>query len=147
MDKIEIKKALIELEKNNLDHASMTHEDFLSQNQLKRDDVIDFDDRSHYKESEGLANSLDHQIHEHEAHLKTLENIPFTASTVVEPGAVICLNDRRMVVAVAKPSFILGGHHYLPISTDAPIYKLLEGKKKGDRFSFNGRDFTISDIY
>ena len=83
----------------------------------------------------------------HLEHLETIHKISFTPKKVVEPGAVISVNGRCMIVAVSKPMFTIDGRNFIGISTNAPIYKELAGKKTGDSFVFNGNTFKIESVY
>ncbi|MBA4155726.1 MAG: hypothetical protein C0512_15440, partial [Flavobacterium sp.] len=63
------------------------------------------------------------------------------------PGAVIKVNNRYLVIATADGNFKFDGKDFLSISTKAPIYQCMMGKKKGDMCSFNNNDFKIEEIY
>jgi hypothetical protein len=39
------------------------------------------------------------------------------------------------------------GDTYFVISKDVPIYKAMEGLKKGDSFEFNNMKFEIEDVF
>lgn len=86
-------------------------------------------------------------IHEHTDHLKVLESIDFGPSDVVKPGAVVKTNDRYMVVAVSKPKFKFEDKNFIGISTEAPIYQCIEGKKAGDICHFNNIKFEIQEVH
>ena len=146
MDKNKLKNAIIALEEHTIDEASMNHEDFLTENLLNREDVIDTDDQSHHRESLDVSNKLHDQIHEHEEHLKTINSISFEPTDTVKPGAVVSVNGRCMVVAVPKSKFQFDGRDFIGISTKAPIYQNLKDKKAGETFTFNGRKLTIEAV-
>lgn len=146
MDKFKLKEALIKLEEHTIDEASMNHGDFLAGNLLNRDDVVDADDQSHHRASLEVSDSLDAQIHEHQDHLETIKKISFEPTETVKPGAVVSVNGRCIVVAVPKPKFQFAGRDFIGISTEAPIYEQLKDKKAGEKFTFNGRVFTIEAV-
>ena len=52
-----------------------------------------------------------------------------------------------MVVATADGNFKFDGKDFISISTKAPIYQCMMGKKKGDMCSFNNNNFKIEEIY
>jgi len=56
----------------------------------------------------------------------------------VEEGAVVKLGERFFVIAVSTGKFVCDGNEIMGISTQAPIYAELEGKRTGDAISFNG---------
>jgi hypothetical protein len=146
MDKIKLKKALIELEKHHIDEAEMKYEKFLTGNLLNKNEVIDDDDQSHHRQSIEISDQLEEQAHLHADHLDTINKISFEPTDMVKPGAVVSVNGRCIVVAVSKPHFKINDRDFIGISTQAPIYKSLEGKKAGDSFEFNNMKFAIEDV-
>ena len=146
MDKTKIKEALIKLEEHTIEEAHMNHEEFLNGNLFKREEVLDADDQSHHRASIEISESMDKQVHDHEDHLKIINGISFEPTDTVKPGAVISVNGRCIIVAVPKSKFTIDGRDYIGISSQAPIYKELEGKKASDKFTFNGRNFTIEAV-
>ena len=146
MDKNKLKQALIDLEEYTIETAHTNHEEFLTGNLLNQGDVIDADDQSHHRANLEVSEGLDQHLHEHEGHLKLIKSISFDTTDTVKVGAVVSINGRCMVVAVSKPKFQFDGRDFLGISTDAPIYSQLKGKKAGDEFTFNGRGFKIESV-
>lgn len=65
----------------------------------------------------------------------------------VHLGSIVQTKDQRFFVSVSLERFKCDGADYFGISTKAPIYKAMEGKKKGDGFEVNGRQFEILDLY
>ncbi len=90
---------------------------------------------------------MDEQVHIHHHHLEAIEELSFNPSDVVEPGAVVKVKDRYIVIATADGDFKFDGKDLISISTKAPIYQCMMGKKKGDMCSFNNNDFKIEEIY
>lgn len=77
-----------------------------------------------------------------------LEKIdPNTTSTVAEFGAVVVTNLNKLFISISLGKIIVEAEEYFVISAKVPIYKAIEGKKKGDEFHFNGRKFSIVNIY
>ncbi len=146
MDKNKLKQALIKLEKHHIDEAEMKYEEFLTGNLLNKNEVIDDDDQSHHRQSIEISDQLDEQAHVHVDHLETINKISFEPADVVKPGAVVSVNGRCMIVAVSKPHFKIDDRDFIGISTQAPIYKSLEGKKAGDSFEFNNMKFAIEAV-
>ncbi len=146
MNKIKLKEALIKLELDSIGKANMYHEEFLTGNLLNRDDVVDADDQSHQSASLEVSEGLDDQLHEHEEHLRLIKSISFEPTDTVKLGAVVSVNGRCMVVAVPKSKFSIEGQDFIGISTKAPIYAQMVGKKAGDEFTFNNMNFTIEAV-
>lgn len=66
---------------------------------------------------------------------------------VVEPLAVVETNKGNFFISRAVKDVTIDGVKYHLLATDAPIYSVLEGKKKGDKFKFNNINFEIKDLY
>lgn len=70
----------------------------------------------------------------------------FGPKSNVEEGAVVKLGGRFFVIAVSTGKFMCGGNEIMGISTQAPIYAELEGKRAGEAISFNGRELVIEEV-
>lgn len=146
MDKSKLKQTMIEMERHSIEDVTNSHNDFFNESQVDWEQVVDADDQSHFREQTEISNELDRQIIEHEEHLLALANISFDESDIVEPGAIVTVSGRHMIVAVSKPRFQFEGQDFIGISADAPIYPAMEGKKAGDVFTFKGRKFKIESV-
>lgn len=147
MDKQKIKQAIVDIEQHDIEDLAKIHEAFLKGNQLNHTDVIDQDDQSHLAESMDVSERLYDQVHDHETHLVTINGMSFHPSDKVQPGAVVVLNGRNLVVSVPTKTFEVDGEKFIGISTQAPIYEHLEGKAAGGEFVFHGRKFHIDKVY
>lgn len=146
MDKNAIKQALIKLEKHHINEAEMKYDRFLLGNFIDREETVDDDDQSHHRQSIEISDQLENQAHVHIEHLEAIHKIPFEPTEVVQPGAIVSVNGRCIIVAVPKQPFTIDGRDFIGISVSAPIYKCLEGKKAGDTFEFNNTKFTIEVV-
>ena len=147
MDKKELKRFLIKNEFNTIENTEERLLEFVKGTLLNRNDVIDQDDQSHHRQEERLREKLHDQVHIHHHHLEEIKALSFSTSDVVEPGAVIKVKDSYMVIAIPDGNFKFDGKDFISISTKAPLYQCMKGKKKGDMCSFNNYDFIIEDIY
>ena len=65
----------------------------------------------------------------------------------VEFGAVVISDVCRLFVAISAGKIELDGQYYHAISPAVPLYKAMEGLKKGERFEFNGKKHQIIDLF
>ena len=65
----------------------------------------------------------------------------------VEFGAVVITNRQKMFIALGLGKVEVDDDTYFVISKDVPIYKAMEGLKKGDSFEFNNMKFEIEDVF
>lgn len=69
-------------------------------------------------------------------------------SEVVRPGSLVETRNSYYYVSVPLGQIDMeDGSTVYAISTDAPIYEHLEGKKAGDKFNFNDEEVEIVNIY
>ena len=64
----------------------------------------------------------------------------------VRPGAVVITNKRNFLIGPSIEEFAADGIEFLGLSTDAPLYKALDGRRKGDQVKFHDVDYAILDV-
>jgi hypothetical protein len=80
--------------------------------------------------------------------IQILKKVSFDDITEqVEFGAVVITNKQKMFIALGLGKVAFDNDVYYVISKDVPIYKAMEGLKKGDEFEFNNMKFTIKDLF
>lgn len=80
---------------------------------------------------------------------ETLANLDHThRSDIVRPGSVVETEDHYYFISVPLGEVDMeSGSQIFAISPEAPIYKGMEGKKVGDKFSFKDKENEILEIY
>ena len=80
---------------------------------------------------------------------ETLANLDIDhRSEVVRPGSVVETKNQYYFISVPLGEVSLSsGSTVYAISTEAPIYKELEGKKAGDKFNFRDEEIKIVEIW
>ncbi|MEZ4403703.1 MAG: hypothetical protein R3B06_27010 [Kofleriaceae bacterium] len=86
------------------------------------------------------------RAHAHAGHLAALAGMAFTASTVVEVGAVVQIGARVVVVAVPTQPFDVDGIRMIGIAPDAPLAAAMMGLAAGDTFELGERELTITAV-
>jgi transcription elongation GreA/GreB family factor len=90
--------------------------------------------------AEQLQNVMD-EIH-------ILKKVSFDeALDKVEFGAMVETNKQNMFIVVGIGKVEVDDQTFYVISKNVPIYKAMEGLKKGDTFEFNNMKFEIQDVY
>jgi hypothetical protein len=79
--------------------------------------------------------------------LETLQRSEHIDREQVAFGAIVITNHYTFFISASLEKFIVDGHVYIGISVQSPIYKTMEGKVKGDTFSFNSIHYNIKDIF
>ena len=69
-------------------------------------------------------------------------------SETVRPGSLVETKNNYYYISVPLGQIDLdSGSQVYAISTDAPIYQHMEGKKAGDKFHFNEKEVEIVEIH
>ena len=72
---------------------------------------------------------------------------PAVVNTKVESGAVVMTNHLNFFISIPIDKIEIEGVSFVGISTKAPIYSEMQGKKKGDTFKFNNMEYSILELY
>lgn len=151
LDRAALKRAVFDrmmsLEKAELAAAIAHHEAYLAESRLDERETHDKDDLAGSRENADLAAAFDHPVQAHHAKLDVLEHLDIALTDTVAPGALVVLEDRHLAVAVSTDRFELDGVSYMGISPQSPIYQAMAGLQAGERFTFNGREFEIQDVF
>lgn len=111
----------------------------------KVDLVYKSQNEANHEVSNKLAESLNTAVR----NLTRLELIEISGDFAeqVEPEAVVVTNQGTFFVSVHTGGFEIDDKEVMGISTKAPIYLKMLGKKKGDSFSFRDIDYTIEEVF
>lgn len=71
---------------------------------------------------------------------------PGKTSDVVQNGSIVHTSQGNYFLGVSIGKVVVGKVPYYTLTTSAPLGARLTGKKKGDKFTFNGREFVILDV-
>ena len=72
-------------------------------------------------------------------------DIPELHNTI-STGTVVITNDRNFLIAIAR-SFKVNNMNFTGLSAQAPIFSVLEGKKAGESYSYNGTGAKIDEVF
>jgi transcription elongation GreA/GreB family factor len=146
MNKQIVKQTMLSLEARDLESASEKYQEYVASARLDRSEPIENDEQAQAELASDLSEAFDDTVHSHSDKIEKLSAIDFGPKSKVEEGAVVKLGGRIFVIAVSTGKFVCDGKEIMGISTQAPIYAELEGKRAGDTISFNGRQLVIDDI-
>lgn len=76
-----------------------------------------------------------------------LQLIPNKVNTKAEQGAVVVTNHGTFYISVSIEQFKVDGETYIGLSVHSPLYLSMKGKTIGEKFTYNGREYVISDIF
>jgi len=145
--KASLRDRMLSLEAAELVAAKEHYEQFLSDAKLGDREQHDNSEIAEARENADLAAAFDHPVKDHHAKIDILENLDFSITERVQPGAVVRLGGSHVIVAVSTAQFDHEGTRYMGISPQSPIYLAMEDLEKGDIFVFNGKDVRIDEVF
>jgi len=146
MDKERVKQTMLELERRQFEASTGAYLDFVRSARLDRSEPIEIDELAQAAFARDLSEAFDEPVHAHADKLARLQRIDFGPKSAVEEGAIVRVGGRHFVVAVATDRFTCDGNELMGISTDAPLYAAIEGRRAGDTSAFNGREIRIEAV-
>lgn len=153
MSKIELKHRI--LEEGRKEHESVIHDfqvrikELRESDSVVNDDVMDDQEKSMHNENSRRVSTIADQLN------FAIEELNLLNSIIIEEplheevgfGTVVETDVKTFFVSVSIDDFTVDGVPFFGLSTKSPLYKEMEGKKPGDRFSFGTRHYKIIDLY
>ncbi len=151
MDKLEFKKKVLQAAKEKQQQVVQDLNEAIERRKesAEKDDI----DLHDYWEStrEEMLEYVDHLAHQQEIARSELD---FLNKLRIEKlhdqvtiGSVVETDKMTFYISIGIEAFEVDGKEIFGISTRAPIYGAMIGKRKGDRFTFRGKDYEIRDLY
>ncbi len=95
-----------------------------------------------------LLNTYRHELAFAKSEMNFLKSLEATIECAkAEPGAMVITNHLNFFIGVSSEKIEVDGAEVFGISTNAPIYKMMEGMGKEDKFQFNKKEYIIEDVY
>jgi hypothetical protein len=110
-------------------------------------DEFDDEDRSFNAATSNLVNNLAEELNfllEEMEILNRMQVEDLHQSAAV--GSVVKTDKRTFYPSVSIESFQVNGDEVFGISSKAPLFQVMKGKKVGDTFSFKGEDYRILEL-
>jgi len=150
MNKKHIRKEVIAhlttLKQNEIDALKHSHGIYSDGADLDEESSLGYDDFAQQSQSTDSAMNLEFRIKQAEENLEWFKNIQMDDAKGIQEGNVVVTNKVNFVIGLAFKDFQWNQENFVGISTNAPIFEALSGKKEGDHFNFNGIDYTIEEI-
>ena len=142
-----LRDRMLSLEAAELTTAKEHYERFIADAKLDDREQHDNSDIAEARENADLAAAFDHPVKDHHAKIDVLENLDFSVTESVRPGAVVGFGGRHVIVAVSTAQFDHDGVTYMGISPQSPIFQAMNGLAAGDSFTFHGKNVTIDEVF
>lgn len=146
MDKAKTK---IEIEKR---QQAIIDDMITSRNRMKaaadidENETTDPEDLSRQNELGTMATRLKFMLQKANDDMTTLMDLPLDTGDAIMEGSMVVTERFVFYVGIAVHPFDLEGARVVSISTDAPIYVAMRGKKTGDTFELSGQACEILEV-
>ncbi|WP_268035478.1 hypothetical protein [Algoriphagus sp. PAP.12] len=111
-------------------------------------DVIPSQDGGGTTDKQELLARYESELEFLKTELAKLESIdPNKIHNVVDVGSVVMTDKRTFFVAVSTEEVEVNDQSIFGVSTQAPIFIQMKGKKTGDEFEFNKQHYKIEQVY
>ena len=150
MDKLEIKKQIIDACIKTLEHSAQTVLDTIDELiQTASDYEGDHDMFDPFKEE--MMKKKDLQVEQLQKYIDDINLVkkadPSKISEKVEFGAVVITDKQKMFISAALGKLQVDNDTYYVISTQVPVFKAMKDLKAGESFTINNNKLTIKEIF
>ncbi|MFV0604268.1 MAG: hypothetical protein ACK5NK_00380 [Niabella sp.] len=114
---------------------------------IDENSTIDPDDLSQQNESKDMEMRYNLQLQQAKNDLIAVKQLMTSKNDSISLGALIDTDKKYFFIGISNPVIDAGGKELICVSTKAPAYAALEGKKPGDNFQLGKESYTISNIY
>lgn len=143
-EKQQVREALLAWARRQLGTTEDRADQEQDASEIPQDEGHDLDEVWQSEQAADMNTLLEEHAEDREDALAGIEDLDFSAADTVRPGAIVEVDGQRYVVGVVLDELEVGGHSYAGLSTDAPLYEALQGRKAGDNVSFRDQEQTIT---
>lgn len=144
--RIEVKAHLIELKSKEIEALEESHKIYADGADLDEESSLELDDFAQQSQSTDSARNLEMRINQAKENLEAFKNVRPELVNEITEGNVVLTDKINFVIGLAFKDFEWEGRKFIGISTEAPIFEALVGKRQGDKVEFNGIQYTIEEI-
>jgi transcription elongation GreA/GreB family factor len=146
IDKQSIHYACVQRQQELIDNFSTKVEE-MKKELFNRDTIPSQEDHKPAERIE-ILDSMENELQFLHFEMNILKNLDSERiRTEVDPGTVVVTDRRVFYICVSIEEVIADGQPIFGISTQAPLYQMMVGKKVGESFSFNNTTYQILDLY
>ncbi|MBF0598251.1 hypothetical protein [Faecalibacter rhinopitheci] len=142
----EVKDHLISLKEKEIKALEDSHKIYSDGADLDEETSLKMDDFAQQNQSTESARSLQVRIEQAKENLEAFRTVRPELINEITEGNVVFTDRVNFVIGLAFKEFEWGNKKFIGISTQAPIFQAIVGKRKGDTIEFNGITYTVEDI-
>jgi hypothetical protein len=113
---------------------------------IDEDNTLDPEDYSNQTVSKEMKMLLQKQLDKSQFDFEKVKNMDFSEKSEAVVGALVTTDMFNFILGVATTPFLFGNMQIVGVSTEAPIFSSLLGRKEGDSFQFTGHQYNINYV-
>lgn len=137
---------LIQLKQNEIDALKESERIYAEGADLDEESSLELDDFAQQSQSTDAARSLRVRINQATEDLENFKALKPELIDEITEGNVVFTDKVNFVIGLSFKDFEWENKKFVGISTQAPIFDALVGKRAGDKLEFNGINYTIEEI-
>lgn len=137
---------LIQLKQDEINALKESERIYVEGADLDEESSLELDDFAQQSQSTDAARSLRIRINQATEDLENFKTLRPELVDEITEGNVVLTDKMNFVIGLSFKDFEWENKKFIGISTQAPIFEALVGKRAGDRLEFNGINYTIEEI-
>lgn len=137
---------LIQLKNEEINALQKSYEIYADGADLDEESSLKMDDFAQQSQSTDSARNIQIRIDQAQQNLDDFKNVRPELVDEITAGNVVFTNKVNFVIGLAFKEFEWENQRFVGISTAAPIFEALVGKREGDEVEFNGTTYLIEEI-
>ena len=113
---------------------------------IDEDNTLDPEDYSNQTVSKEMKMLLQKQLDKALYDFEKVKKMDFSEKSEAVVGALVTTDMFNFILGVATTPFLFGNMQIVGVSTEAPIFSSLLGRKVGDSFQFSGNQYNINQV-
>ena len=146
MDKQLIKQEIEKIQLSVVADLEASRERLATAADIDENETIDPEDFSRQNELGNMATRLKFKIQNSRNELEYLRDLPIDTGDAVQEGSLVVTDSYIFYVGIPVSPFDLEGKHIISVSSKAPVYQAMRGKKAGESFEVAGKTYKIVDV-
>jgi hypothetical protein len=146
IDKLQLQKTMLNMYEtiiNDLKEELKVKETLAN---IDEDNTLDPEDYSNQTVSKEMKMLLQKQLDKAQFDFEKVKNMDFSEKSEAVVGALVTTDMFNFILGVATTPFLFGNMQIVGVSTEAPIFSSLLGRKEGDSFQFTGHQYNINYV-
>lgn len=137
---------LIQLKQDEINALKESEQIYTESADLDEESSLELDDFAQQSQSTDSARNLQIRINQATEDLNNFKVLRPELIDEITEGNVVLTDKVNFVIGLSFKDFEWENKKFVGISTQAPIFEALVGKRAGDKIEFNGIKYTIEEI-